>query len=126
MQIKQTRHVLYAYMHALPLYDRACFSPTEWPCLLRGIDVCHMECSCVRSWSRNPGLCSGHLQKKEVDPSDLSFLLPKQGPILLRSYLTYVLANLFLSTFGDGNSVDTPSIYSVISLSLPLKVFPEA
>jgi len=41
------------------------------------------------------------------------------------SYLTPVLASLFLNTFDDRNFLDFPAFLSVASFSLPLKAFPE-
>lgn len=51
---------------------------------------------------------------------DLPLLLPKSGSTLLMSYLTHILASLFLNTSGDGNFLDFPAVYPVIS---PFNVF---
>ena len=95
----------------------------------REVGVCNTECYVVSSWVRNPEWCSGHLEKKRVgrDPekSWSSLLLLKSGSTLLMSYLSHVLASLFLNIFGDRTFLDFPAVYSVASLSLALKAFPE-
>lgn len=144
MWTKQTVviHSCCVYVQDLPLRGRACLSLAGKPCLL--LQFVHFPLSSPReAWCSLLWLPLLHLTRRglqNTDPGigtlnyvqvterrrglegtlkdldlDLTLLLPKSRLILLMSYLTHVLANLFLDTLVTGTS----SISQQFTLSFP-------